>query len=413
MSRSSHLARRASHGNLWAGYNAGMERIADKLIVFFCCLPALAEMSAGPRLVCMMLLSLICTCLCELIAQRPNSGMTEDAGAHQELDHARLALPLIWCALSCVVPDAAPFAALAAYDLACAREKPWPAVAVIAPLVAGYAYGLPAASLVAGVCVSCAAVVLSVRTARVETLHEENQRDRDNLRERSISLEEKNKDLLERREYEARLATLTERSRIARDIHDNVGHLITRAIVQVEALKVVHANDPQVEAEFSSVADTLREALNTLRQSVHGMADDACDLSVQLRHAAEEACKGTGLALSCQIAAGEASPTVVACLTSITREAISNTLRHAEGATRVRMELVEHPGFWRLSVADDGRIPTGAGDGDALSEQGRGMGLRSMEERVRALGGTLSADFSPAAGGFVVYASIPREGNDR
>ena len=160
-----------------------------------------------------------------------------------------------------------------------------------------------------------------------------------------------------------------------------------------------------------------------MRQSVHGLADTTCDLSVQLRRVADEACRGTGLTAACTIDAATASPQVTACLTAVLREALSNTLRHARQATCVRVELVEHPGLWRLTVTDDGLAPAsarlgrpdarGAGllaSGAMDSDLGNGgMGLLSMEQRVRALGGTMSAGYSHRAHGFVVHVSIPRE----
>ena len=84
------------------------------------------------------------------------------------------------------------------------------------------------------------------------------------------------------------------------------------------------------------------------------------------------------------------------------REAVSNVLRHAD-ACHVSVELVEHPGLWRLTVTDDGR-------GGAVGD-GSGMGLASMEERVRALGGTFRAG-PGTQGGWAVFASVPRAGGE-
>ena len=87
------------------------------------------------------------------------------------------------------------------------------------------------------------------------------------------------------------------------------------------------------------------------------------------------------------------------CLLAVVREALSNTLRHSD-ARHVSVELAEHPGLWRLRVADDG-------DAAAPAPDGAGMGLASMEERVRALGGSFQAG-PGERGGWVVFASVPR-----
>ena len=77
-----------------------------------------------------------------------------------------------------------------------------------------------------------AATLLSVRTTQVEREHARNATARDDLQERTLLLEAKNRGLLERQDYEVQVATLAERARIAREIHDNVGHQLTRAKLQ-------------------------------------------------------------------------------------------------------------------------------------------------------------------------------------
>jgi signal transduction histidine kinase len=394
-----------------------MERLVDKAIVLLCCLPSLALVAVDAQCVAMLLVSVTATCAFEASVLVPSEAGRAGAGGRAAW---RFAFPLACCALCCALPAGAPFCALAAYDLMRADgARPLALVALVPVLLAMPA--LPATVVAISLCSCVAATTLSARSGRSIAQRRQNLRERDMVREQALKLEEANRDLADRQEYEARLATLAERSRLARDIHDNVGHLITRALMQTEALKVVHADDPEVKAQFSSVASTLDEALSALRSSVHALADDSCDLSVQLRHAAESSCEGTGLACACDIAAAEAPPQVTACLLAVMREAVSNSLRHAEGATRIRVELVEHPGMWRLVVDDDGRPPSRFGGQVApvaLAPEGgiaagglatdEGMGLRSMSERVRALGGTLAAGFSREAGGFRVLATIPR-----
>ena len=132
---------------------------------------------------------------------------------------------------------------------------------------------------------------------------------------------------------------------------------------------------------------------------MHDLRDDGCVLSVQLRAAAEAACAGSGVEVSCRAEAADAPPAVTSCLLAVVREALSNTLRHSD-AQHVSVELAKHPGLWRLRVADDG-------DAAAPAPDGAGMGLASMEERVRALGGSFRAG-PGERGGWVVFASVPR-----
>lgn len=358
-----------------------MERIVDKLIALACCVPALALAGTDFAATGALLAAVTCAYLAELLPGR-----------------TRVAPAALFCALACALPAGSVFTAPAAYDLA--RFSPAASLVAAAPAVMALLAG--AIDPGAGACglLACAiAVALSLRTestlrARGQTLLRA-----DELRGKELALEEKNRELLDAQDYEVRLATLDERARIAREIHDNVGHLLTRATVQVEAFRVVHAGEP-VERELSAVADTLHEALDEVRASVHDLRDDASDLSVQVRAVVERACAGTGLSPSVNVDAGEAPAPVASCLTAIVREAVSNVLRHSD-ASRVTVELVEHPGFWRLTVTDDGT--SAAPDGTPSA----GMGLASMEERVRTFGGTFRAG-PDQNGSWKVFASIPR-----
>ena len=68
---------------------------------------------------------------------------------------------------------------------------------------------------------------------------------RDELQERALVLEARNRDLADRQDYEVELATLAERARIAREIHDNVGHQLTRALATSRSpARVIHSDDP-------------------------------------------------------------------------------------------------------------------------------------------------------------------------
>ena len=177
------------------------------------------------------------------------------------------------------------------------REHAWVAlgigVAFVFALVADLrANALTARTLLLTAILSVAATLLSLRTAQLEREQQRMRRIRDELQERALVLEARNRDLADRQDYEVELATLAERARIAREIHDNVGHQLTRASLQVEALRVVHADEPGVAADFADVKRTVDEAL-------------------------------------------------------------SNTMRHACAQT-VTVRCMEHPSFYQLIVSDDG-----------------------------------------------------------
>lgn len=84
-----------------------------------------------------------------------------------------------------------------------------------------------------------------------------------------------------KQDYEIHLATLQERNRIAREIHDNVGHMLSRAILQMGALQTIHREEP-LHGQLMQINDTLGEAMNSIRESVHDLHNESLDLKQAL-----------------------------------------------------------------------------------------------------------------------------------
>ena len=312
------------------------------------------------------------------------------------------------------VPPFVPFAPLALYDIArrVRRERIWPALAIGSVFACALATdlrcgALTTRTLLLTAILSVAATLLSLRTAQLEREQERMRRTRDKLQERALALEARNRDLADRQDYEVELATLAERARIAREIHDNVGHQLTRASLQAEALRVVHADEPGVAADFADVKRTVDEALQLVRTSVHALNDNAVDLSVQLERIVEGACSDGGPQIELEVMTEHAPANVANCFAAVLREALSNTMRHA-CAQIVTVRCMEHPSFYQLIVTDDG-----AGGVQASSRgAAEGMGLASMRERIEALGGTFSAGPRAGAGGWRVFVTVPKQQGD-
>lgn len=312
------------------------------------------------------------------------------------------------------VPSFVPFAPLAFYDIAryVRREHAWVALgagAIFACALVAYAHAgaLPTRALLLTAILSVAATLLSLRTAQLEREQERMRRTRDELQERALALEARNRDLADRQDYEIELATLAERARIAREIHDNVGHQLTRASLQTEALRVVHANEPGVAADFADVKRTVDEALQLVRSSVHALNDSAANLSVQLERIVKGARSDGGPQIELEVLTEHAPANVANCFAAILREALSNTMRHAR-AQNVTVRCMEHPSFYQLIVTDDGAGAIKTGNRGVAE----GMGLGSMRERVEALGGTFTAGPRAGAPGWRVFATVPKQQGD-
>lgn len=378
-----------------------MNRLFDKSIVLACCIAAALGLAVDARLVAAFCLGVIATSSAE-VARGERARRVSEAASYAYIIAAVF------------VPSFAPFAPLAFYDIAqrVRREHAWPALGVAATfvfaLVADYRTGmLPARALLLTAILSVAATLLSLRTAQLESEQERMRRIRDELQERALALEASNRDLADRQDYEVELATLAERARIAREIHDNVGHQLTRASLQTEALRVVHANEPGVAADFADVKHTVDEALQLVRASVHALNDTAADLSVQLERIVEGARSDGGPQIELEVLAEHAPANITNCFAAVLREALSNTMRHAR-AQNVTVRCMEHPSFYQLIVTDDGTGGVQA-SGRGAAE---GMGLGSMRERVEALGGTFTAGPRAGAGGWRVFATVPKQQGD-
>ena len=207
-------------------------------------------------------------------------------------------------------------------------------------------------------------------------------------------------DLDEERAQATRMAHLSERTRIARDIHDNVGHLLTRAIMQIQAGRVVAQSkgDQSTEQILDDVGKTLDEAMTTIRRSVHDLEDEGTDFASQMEDASSEASMGR-LKVDLNNGIETAPAPVCRCLATIVREALTNTVRHSS-ARSAQVILRDLPAFWQMVVQDDGGSQQSQPDS-------RGMGLADMEARARALGGT--ANSGPNRQGWKVFVSLPKE----
>lgn len=270
-----------------------------------------------------------------------------------------------------------------------------------------------------------AGILLGLRSGRAEMLAEEMIRLRDTSTELNLVLREKNKDLLEKQDYEIYLATLRERNRIAREIHDNVGHMLSRSILQMGALSTVHKEEP-LHGQLCSVNETLNLAMNSIRESVHDLHDDSIDLRQAVMEATREMSGEYQVNLDYDMSP-EVPQSVKYCFIATVKEAVSNIVKHSD-ADRVTVILREHPGFYQLTVEDNGTTARQKGysirQGDLgrglegklgemreetaakkLREPESGIGLLNMCERVEALHGTFRIH---TENGFVVFISIPK-----
>ena len=260
---------------------------------------------------------------------------------------------------------------------------------------------MPVLALALAVC--GLAALLALRTVQEEAARRSLHVVRDDLREKVLTLQDTNARLLQAQDYELRAVALAERTRIAREIHDGVGHLLTRLLLQVKALQVVHRDASGVVADLTTLDSGLDEALDSMRRSVHALSDDGEELATSLNMLGSR-CGIDSVSVDCSTDV-EPPSAVARCVVAIVREALTNAARHGR-ARSARVAVNDYPAFWQVTVDNDGIVP--AEDEPAVDGRaGSGLGLRSMTERVEALGGRVRITPRPR---FTVFATIPKDG---
>ena len=270
--------------------------------------------------------------------------------------------------------------------------------------VAGRVPGTPVLALVPVIC--ALAALLALRTTEEETTRARLHAMRDDLREKVLALQDVNARLLQAQDHELRAAALSERTRIAREIHDGVGHVLTRLLLQVKALQVTHRDEPGVVADLATLDSDLGEALDSMRRSVHALSEEGDELATSLNLLGSR-CGIAKVEVDCSTQT-EPPPAVARCVVAVVREALTNAARHGRAAS-ARVVVTDYPAFWQVTVDNDGVVPPGDEplvDGD----KNAGLGLRSMTERVEALGGRVRITPRPR---FTVFATIPRDAAGR
>lgn len=176
------------------------------------------------------------------------------------------------------------------------------------------------------------------------------------------------------------LAKVAERERIARDLHDVLGHTLSLVILKSELATKLAERDPErARVEIADVERIAREALAQVRSAVTGYRTGG--LASEIQHA-RSTLATAGMAFECDVHSTTAiPPSHEAVLCMALREAVTNIVRHA-GARKARMGMRITDNACAMTITDDGR------GGSAPF----GSGLSGMRERVAVLGGTLTRE---------------------
>jgi signal transduction histidine kinase len=239
--------------------------------------------------------------------------------------------------------------------------------------------------------------LLELRATERE-LAEANERLEEKVRERTARLRELALHLERSRE--------DERRRIARDLHDETGQLLTALRMELDLARA-RANEAELQAILGRMGEVLEQAFEATRALVGELRPRILDdlglgPAVEWYVARFQGRPGIRCALTIDPPEVSASPELATAVFRILQESLTNVARHS-GASAVRIRLARGGDAIELEVADDGR----GFDPDATRT---GYGLLGMRERAQALGGSLEIRSAPGAGSRV-RLRLPEHGS--
>ena len=243
------------------------------------------------------------------------------------------------------------------------------------------------------------------KTKEYQRLLEESRKLQDYSVVKELWLAEKNRNLIEKQDAETYSAVLKERNRIAREIHDNVGHVLSRALIMVGALKTINKEET-MKMPLKQLEDSLSAAMTSIRESVHDLHDESMNLEDVLQSLIQEF---EFCPVSMTYDMGAWIPqNVKYCFIAIVKEALVNVRKHSR-ATQVTITARSHPAMYQLIIEDNGTAGRGFYDEKDTIPDTSGIGLKNMQERVRLLNGNFQVMREK---GFRIFITVPRESGE-
>lgn len=177
-------------------------------------------------------------------------------------------------------------------------------------------------------------------------------------------------------------AALEERNRIAREMHDSLGHRLTSLIMQIEMGKEYLKKEPEKTGQYlDRCADNAREALTDTRRALRALGGMEGSETGSIIDMIEEFSKNTGIEINYKLPGASLSPQANNVLYRVIQEAMTNAARHG-GAARINIEAGQEENIIWFCIQDDGI------GGDFVE----GFGLGSMRKRLEDMGGSLEIE---------------------
>ena len=216
------------------------------------------------------------------------------------------------------------------------------------------------------------------------------------------NLKQANEELSDIMEENAKMVQVRERNRIAREIHDTMGHTLTGIAAGIDACIALSDSSPElVKQQLRVLSEVSRKGIADVRHSVNELRPDALErlnLETAIRQMVDnmQQVSGTEISFSCSVPVLKFDEDEEAVIYRVIQESITNAVRHGHASKIwIAIDRKEWDGKLHLSISDNG---CGCGE---IKE---GFGIRHIRERIRMLNGKVSF---ASDGGFQVEAEIP------
>ncbi len=386
-----------------------MNKLLDKFIIIVLSVLVMAEFMSDTDLLLMIYLSLTIAAAEFYLLRRDRPDYKMQPAGYMEWVAFFIQLAIV--ILSLCISKFAVLLPIVFYDIVKSRNYPAAVISICSIInllrdaILGDDFAVRHVLFIAAlVILSC---ILSVRTEKGDISKRQYKELRDNSKEQSDRLRRQNNELLQAKDTEVYNAQLSERNRIAREIHDNVGHMLSRALLQMGALLAIHKEEP-VHSELEGVRETLDTAMNNIRSSVHDLHDESIDVESSINQMTEPLREEYNVNVEIDIE-DDMPRQVKYAVIGITKECISNIIKHSDN-TCVDIHLNQHPSMYQLIVHDYDTGNGVAGNkhsaASELNGKTAGIGLENIRSRVEMVNGTLNITNDD---GWRVFVTIPKE----
>ncbi|MCG1009845.1 hypothetical protein J4760_07405 [Salinicoccus sp. ID82-1] len=235
---------------------------------------------------------------------------------------------------------------------------------------------------------------MSYLRARLDSYERENRKIRDQLTSDNLLLRRQHNELLKNHEKDVHMAGLNERNRIAREMHDALGHSLSTSILLIESLQYIK-DEAKIKQSLQLLQERLKGGMDDIRTSIHQLYETSIDLEARISDYIKEMDR-YHIRLRYDVTSALDHEMKMDIL-SIIKESLTNIRKHSD-AENVRIAIREQKDVIIISIKDDGS------ERPAVK---KGMGLLAMQEVVGKYNGIFNTFHE---GGFSIHITLYKEG---